>query len=351
MNKFGGSLDIMRTRLSLLLISCLTLFGIASLSHARFQTFGVVKKFTIGGEGGWDYLTVDQSGKRLFITRGTHVQVMDTSTGKILADIKDTQGVHGVALDEKSGKGYISCGRSNIVMIFDLKSYSITGKIAVGQNPDAILFDPVTGRIFTFNGRSNDVSVVDTKSNKVLGTIKVSGKPEFAQSDMLGHVFVNIEDKSEITEFDAKSMKVIKSWSLSPAEEPSGLAIDLKGKRLFSVCSNNKMAISDFSQGKLTGTVTIGDGPDAAAFDPALGLAFSSNGGSGTMTVVKPGTGNSSVAVQEVKTQVSGRTMTIDAKHHLLYTIVAQFEAPAAGQRRGKMVPNSATIVVVGTTK
>ena len=320
-----------------------------ALALASTPHFDVVNRFTIGGEGGWDYLTVDAPTHRLYISRGTHVQVMDTESGKIVGDIPNTQGVHGIALAPKLGKGFVSNGRDNSVTVFDIKTLKETSRVKVGQNPDAIWYDQASNHVFTFNGRSSDASVLDASSLKVVGTIPLGGKPEFPQTDGKGRLWVNIEDKSTIAQIDTKTLKVTKTWPIAPGEEASGLAIDLKHHRLFSVCGNNKMAVSDYEAGKVIGAATIGNGPDAANYDPALNLAFSSNGQDGTMSIVDASTAEFKV-VQEVKTQVSARTMTYDAKHHLAYLIAADFE-PAVGNSRRRMKPNSAMILVVGIKK
>src|SRR5437588_11606365 len=241
--------------------------------------YEVKQKYVLGGEGGWDDLTFDPAGKRLFISRGTHVMVVDPYKGSVIADIPDTAGVHGIALAQDLGKGFTSNGRENTVTVFDLKTLKEMAKIKIeGENPDAILYDPASQRVFTFNGRSKNATVIDAAKGTVAATIPLDGKPEFAASDGKGMVFVNIEDKSEITEIDAKKATVVKSWPLAPCEEPSGLAIDQKTRRLFSGCGNKLMAVSNADTGKLITTVPIGEGVDANGFDPETKLAFSSNG-------------------------------------------------------------------------
>ena len=315
---------------------------------AAAPKYSVLKKLPIGGEGGWDYLTVDSGSHRLFISRGTHVQVMDTNSGKLVGDIADTSGVHGIALNHKLGRGYTSNGRDNSITVFDLKSLKPISKIKIeGQNPDAIMFDSVTNRIFTFNGRSNDATAIDATTNKVVGTIKLHGKPEFPQTNGKGTIYVNIEDKSEVQQINAKTLSVEKSWSIAPAEGPSGMAIDLKHHQIFSV-TDGKMAISDIVSGKLIQTATIGDGPDAAAYDPSLNLALSSNGGDGTMSVVARKADGKFETIQTLPTHKGARTMVLDEKSHRVYLISAEFEAPVAGSRRPAMKPNSAFILVVG---
>lgn len=323
--------------------------GVAVCSaFAGAPKYALLKKFPLAGDGGWDYMAVDSSTHRLFISRGTHVQVMDTVTGKLVGDIPNTTGVHGIAFDKKLGRGYTSNGRENTVTVFDMKSLKEITKIKVnGGNPDAIIFDSASNRVFTFNGQSSDSTAIDVATNKVVGTIKLHGKPEFPQADGNGTIFVNIEDKSEIQQINTKSLTVTKSWPIAPAEGPSGMSIDVKHHRIFSVC-DGLMAISDTSAGKLAQTAKIGDGPDAAGFDPSFDVALSSNGQDGTLSVVARKPNGSYDTVQTLATQRGARTMAVDPKTHMIYLITAEFDAPAAGSRRGRMKPNSAVILVVG---
>lgn len=315
--------------------------------------FGVLNKWTIGGDGGWDCLTIDPDSQRLFVSRGTHVMVIDAQNGKVVGDIPNTQGVHGIAIDGKLNKGFISNGRDNSVSVIDLKTLKETNRVKVGTNPDCIMFDASTGRVFTFNGGSSDATAIDPKTDQVVGTIKLMGKPEFPASDGHGMIFVNIEDKSSIEEFDAKTLKSVKSWSLAPAESPSGIGYDPKTHRTFSTCDGNMLAVSDTVAGKVIGTPKIGNGPDGGGFDPKLGLAFSSNGGSGTLTIVQGKPDGTFEVLQDVPTQLGARTMALDAKRHLVYLITAEFEPQAAADtsRRRKMIPGTAAILVVGPVK
>ncbi len=306
-----------------------------------------IKKIAIGGEGGWDDLTFDASAHHLYITRGTHVMVLDTQTDKVVGDIPNTPGVHGVAICPKLHRGFTSNGRENTVLIFDTMTLKEIQRVPVGTNPDAILFDSATNRVFTFNGRSNDVTAIDAATGKVLGTIPVGGKPEFAASDGKGMVFANIEDKSEIVAIDAKKLTVKSHWSISPVEEPSGISFDKAHRRLFAVGSNKMMAVVDADTGKVVATPEIGSGPDGSGFDPALGVAFSPNGRDGTLTVVHEDGKNSFSVAGTVPTQTGARTMTLDPKTHRVYLITATFK-PSTGAGRPAMEPNTAVILVYG---
>ena len=269
--------------------------------------YHVVTTYKVGGEGGWDYLTVDPDARHVYISRGTHVMVLDADSGKVAGDIADTPGVHGIALAPELGQGFTSNGREGTVSIFDMKTLATSSKVKVGENPDAILYDPATKRVFTFNGRSQDSTAIDATNGKVLGTIKLDGKPEFAASDAKGEIFVNIEDKSELVAIDPNKLEVKAKWPLAPCTEPSGLSIDRKNRRLYVGCDNKMMAVVDADSGKVLATPAIGDGVDATAFDAETGLAFASCGGDGVLTVVKEESPGKFTA-ENVPTQKGART-------------------------------------------
>src|SRR5579863_9201951 len=292
--------------------------------------YHVVRSYKVGGEGGWDYLVADASARRLYISRATHVIVLDLDSGKKLGDIPDTPGVHGIALAPELGRGFTSNGREGTVSIFDIKTLALISKVKVGENPDAILYDPATKRVFTFNGRSQDSSAIDAASGKVLGTIKLDGKPEFAASDAKGQVFVNIEDKSEIQVIDPNKLEVTAKWPLAPCTEPSGLSIDRKNRRLFVGCDNKMMAVVNADSGKVLATPAIGDGVDATTFDPETGLAFASCGGDAVLTVVKEESPDKFTVAETVKTQDGARTLALDPKTHNVYVVTAKFGPPPA---------------------
>jgi YVTN family beta-propeller protein len=311
--------------------------------------FKVLRTITVGGEGGWDYVTFDDESHRLFVPRSTHVMVIDVQSGATVGDIPDTSGVHGVALAPPLGKGFSSNGRSNDVTVIDLKTLKATGTVKVGQNPDAILFEPTTKRVFTFNGTSKDATVIDANDLSVAGTIALGGKPEFAVADGAGHILVNIEDTSELVHIDAKAMKVERRMSLAPGEEPSGLALDALHHRAYSVCANKKMIVVDTEGDKVLASPTIGDGTDGAAFDVTGRFALSSNG-EGTMTVVAT-KDDAFTVMQNLATAARARTMTIDPATRTIYLPTAEFE-PAVekdgAKQRPKMKAGTFKIVVVG---
>jgi YVTN family beta-propeller protein len=313
--------------------------------------YHVLKTYKLGGEGGWDYVFLDSGARRVYLSRSTHVMVVDADTGAIVGDIPDTPGVHGVAVATDLLKGFTSNGRDASVTVFDTKTLKTISKIKVGQNPDAILFDPSSGRVFTFNGTSKDATAIDAKTETVVGTIPLGGKPETGVVDEHGHVFVNIEDKSEIVEFDARKLTVLNRWSLAPCEEPSGLAIDRKHRRLFAGCSNKLMAVVNADTGKVVTTLPIGSGVDANGFDPSTDLAFASNG-EGTLTVVHEDSPEKFTVVENAPTQRGARTMALDTKTHRVYLVSAEFgpPPPATPERprpRPSVVPGSFTLIVM----
>ena len=307
--------------------------------------YHVIGEIKIGGEGGWDYLTVDTAARRLYVSHATHVVVVDLDANKVIGDIPDTPGVHGIAIAPELNRGFVSNGRGNNVTIFDLKTLKATGKAATGENPDSIRYDSVSGRVFTFNGRSNNSTAIDAKNGNVVATIPLPGKPEFSVADGKGRVYVNIEDTSEIVEIDAAKATVVKKYSLSPCMEPSGLALDAKNRRLFSVCSNRLMAVSDPDAGKVVATPAIGGGSDGAAFDPGTGYAFSSNG-DGTLTVVGQ-TGGKWDVLENIATERGGRTIAVDEKTHKVYVPTAK-NAPSQGGGRATFLPDTFKVLVVG---
>ncbi len=325
---------------------------VAVAATAAASGYRVVKTYTLGGDGGWDYLTAEASTRRVFISRATHVMVADLDTGKQVGDIADTPGVHGIALAPDLGKGFVSNGREGTVSIFDLKTLATSSKVKAGDNPDAILYDSATKRVFAFNGRSKDASVIDAEKGTVLGTIKLGGKPEFAASDGKGGVWVNNEDTSELLALDPAKMEVKARWPLKPCESPSGLSMDRKNRRLFVGCDNKMMAIVDADSGKIITTLPIGDGVDATAFDEGTGLAFASCG-EGVLTIIKEESADKFSVLDNVPTQQGARTMAIDEKTHNAIVVTAKFgPAPAATtdnpHPRRSIEPDSFVALVVG---
>jgi len=331
------------------LFSAATLF--AAHAFAADGTYSIVDHWKIGGEGGWDYLLADPSMHVLYITHGTQVEVVDTATGKKVGEITGFKGTHGIALDTAGKVGFISGGAGNEVVVFDRKTYARIASIPTGQNPDGILFEPVTKTVWAFNGRSSDATVIDAASMKVTATIKLSGKPEFPVADGKGNIFVNIETKNSVVRLDAKTLAVTAEWPLAGCESPSGQAIDAVHHRLFAVCDGGVMAITNSETGKQIVKAKIGDGPDAAGFDPKNQVAFSSNGETGTLSVVSTKAGDDFKTIQTLPTQKGARTMAFDPGNGRVYLVGAEYgPAPAATAQnprpRPAVVPGSFTVIV-----
>jgi YVTN family beta-propeller protein len=315
--------------------------------------YAVAGQWKLGGPGGWDCLVADPAAKRLYVTRGDRVVVVDAETGKSMGEIPNTSGVHGVALAHEFGRGYTSNGKTNSVTVFDLKTLKTLEEIKIdGQNPDLILYDASTKQVFVFNGRSADATVIDAKTGKVTAAIPLGGKPEFAVNDDHGHLFVNIEDKANSPQSmrsHAKS-RLSGSWrrARSRRDLPSTLPIIVS-----SACSNERMAVTDATNGRQVASVPIGKGPDGAAFDAQLGLAFTSNGADGTLTVVHEDDPDHFSVVQTLATQKSARTLALDPMTHKIFLSAAEFgatPAPTAEQPKPRppMVADSFTIIVAG---
>jgi DNA-binding beta-propeller fold protein YncE len=292
--------------------------------------YHLLKKTVLGGEGFWDYLALNSETRIMYITHGTEVVLFQVDSGQKLTSIGGLQGVHGVAFVPRLGRGYISNGRADALTVFDLKTGEKLAEIKTGANPDAILYDDFSGRLFSFNGRSADATAVNVADNSVAGTVPLGGKPEFAQSDGKGTIYVNIEDTGEIAAIDSRDLKVLRRWKLAPGEEPSGLALDRKNRRLFSVCANKMLVISNADTGSIVATVPIGSGCDGARFDPATGLIFSSNG-EGTLTIIRQVTPDEYAVVETVATARGARTLELDLRTHRVFVVTAEFApAPAA---------------------
>jgi len=311
-----------------------------SVAVATAQTYHLTSTIPIPGAGGWDYSYADSDNRKLYVSHGNVVEVVDLDSDKVIGQIPNTNGVHGIAIAADLGRGFISAGRDNQIVIFDLRTLATIGTAKTGTNPDGILYEPVTHRVFAFNGRSQNATVIEGKDGSVAGTIPLGGKPEFPTADGKGNVYVNMEDKNEIFRLDAKTMQVKDKWSIAPAESPSGMAIDTENHRLFSVCDGKVMVVLNYENGKVVAKVPIGEGPDAAAYDPGTHTAFSSNG-EGSITVVKVEK-NDKYTTTTVETKKGARTMTLDLKTHKLYLSSADY---------GQAQPGKWPPVVPGTFK
>ena len=341
-------------RLSLVLCAALifvpTPKASAQDSPARYDKIHTIK---IGGEGGWDFIEVDAANRMLYVTRGNRVVVVDLATEKVAGEIADTPGVHGVAFSPALNRGFTSNGGDSTVTAFDLKTLKAIGKIKANGRPDIIYYEPVSNRILSFNHGSNDITAIDPGEMKVVGTLSAGGVPELAVSDEKGHVWVNLEDTSEIVQFDAKTLKVHNKFSLAPGEAPTGLAFDPKSRKLFSTCNNKTLVIAEADSGKVVQTLPIGPGPDGCVRDPSTGLIFASSGGDGTVAIVREASPGKYEVAKTIKTQVSAKTIALDPKTHRLYLSAATPDtSPAdAGKSKAKgrrYVPDSFVVVVVG---
>ncbi len=334
------------TFLTLLFISSIGIFANAQeKSHYKIS-----QRIHLDGSEQWDYLAVDETSNRLYVAHGDMVQVVDLNSSKQIAVIPNTHGVHGIALADDLNKGFISDGKDTAVTIFNLKTNAVITKIKVtGKNPDAIVYDDVTKRVFTMNGKSSDATVIDAKTDKVIGTIPLDGRPEFCVADGTGKLFVNLEDKGAIEEIDASAMKVLKHWSIAPGEGPSGLAMDKKTRRLFSVCDNKMMVVSDADKGTVITTVPIDNGPDAAAFDPGQMIIYSSNG-YGTLTAIKEENADTYKVLENFDTQKGARTMALNTKTHHIYLSTSEYlplHPVRTGEAKQRPKPKPGTFAVL----
>ena len=324
---------------------CLTVAPV--LVHGAVE-YKLLQEIPVGGDGGWDYLSVDSAASRLYVSHGTKVVVIDLDKEVVVGEITNTPGVHGLAPAPELGRGFVSCGRENKAAIVDLKTLETLSKVDTGQNPDGMLYEPGRQEVYMFNGGGNSATVIDAKAGQVAATIPLGGKPEFAQADTkAGRVYNNLENKSEVAVIDTQRHEVVNRWPIAPGEEASGMAFDEAHHRLFLGCGNKLMVMMDSATGKVVGSVPIGDGVDANAFDPGTQLAFASCG-DGTVTIAHEDSPDKLTVVQTLKTEPRAKTMTLDPKTHKIYLGSAKFEAPAEGQRRGRQVPNSFKILVYG---
>jgi YVTN family beta-propeller protein len=334
-----------RERIGLLVV---LIVGSVVLAGGRADApsgYKLEKTVPVPGEGGWDYLTVDEVNRRVYVSHATVVDVLDADSGEIKGQVTDTAGVHGIAVAPGLGHGYVSNGKAGTVSVFDLKTLKTTDTVKVEKNPDAILYDPATKRVFVFNGGSASASAIDTATNKVAGTVELGGKPEGAVSDGAGHVYVNLEDKAEVLKIDADKLKVLERWSVAPAKDPVSLAIDPKTGRLFVGCRSKSLVVLSTKTGKSVATVPIGEGVDAGAFDPATKLVFCSCG-DGTVAVIKQESEDKYTEAETVKTRPRSKTMALDLKTHKLFLPAADFKAPEGGKGRPTMVPKSFCVLI-----
>jgi DNA-binding beta-propeller fold protein YncE len=340
---------------------CPVLVGVFGLMTAAVcyadGPYHFIKEIPVGGEGGWDGLTVDSAAQRLYVSHAAKVVVIDLAKDAVVGEITNTPGVHDIAVAPKLNRAFVSDGRENKASIVDLKTLQTISKVDTGTNPDAILFEPGQNEVYAFNGRSQDATVISASSGKIVTTIPLNGKPEFAKADpQAGRVFDNLEDKSAVAVIDTKSHQVVTNWPIAPGEEASGIAIDLKNHRLFLGCGNKLMVMMDSANGKVLASVPVGEGVDGAAFDPGTQLAFVSCGQSAAVTIAKEETPDKLTVVQTLETQRGARTMALDPTTHKIYLPTGQFESSTnqvagAQRQRPRMIPGTFKILVYGMDK
>jgi YVTN family beta-propeller protein len=336
---------------STILTALIAVMGLSPIAYSADTPYQLTNRLAVGGDGGWDYPSVDPNTHLLYVSRTNRVTVIDTATAKIVGEIPDTPGVHGIALAPTLSRGFISCGKANLVKVFDLKTRAVLASVATGEGPDAILFELDTQRVFAFNGHGRSATVIDAKTNTVVATIPLAGKPEFAQADGRGNVFVNIEDTAELAQIDAKTASLKARWSLPKCKEPSGLALDAEHHRGFSTCGNQILAVTNLDSGKSVASVPIGRGVDGGAFDPSAQNVFSANG-EGSITVVHEADPDHYKVTQTLGTQRGARTVALDTSTHQLYLPTAEFSpAPPATTEephpRPQPVPGTFVVLVV----
>jgi len=334
-----------------LLWSLVACVAVALPAFAAGPTYQLAQKYVLGGEGGWDYLTFDGTSRRMFISRGTHVMVVDPLKGTVVGDVPGTGGVHGIAVASDLNKGFTSDGRDNTSTVFDLTTLKTIAKVKLpGKNADAIIYDPASQRVFTFVAGPQSIVAIDATNNTMLGTMPIGGKPEFAAVDGRGSLYLNLEDTSQIVAVDTLQAQLKATWSVKPCEEPSGMAIDARSHRLFIGCSNKLMAVINADTGKVVTTLPIGQGSDAIGFDPGTNLAFSSNG-DGTLTIVHEDSPDTYTVVDNASTQAGARTLAVDSGTHNVYLVTAAFNITPtpvpSGQPRRTMIPGSFTLLVM----
>jgi len=297
--------------------------------------YSVTKKLPIPGQGSWDYVTVDEGARRLYVSHGTQVEVLDVDSGAIVGNIPNTDGVHGVAIASDLGRGFTSNGKSSTVTIFDLKTLKPIGSTPTGKKPDAIIFDPSTSRVFAFNGESDSATAIDAATGKVAGTVDLKGGPEFAVADGKGYVFNNLEEENVLLKIDAHKLTVEQRWPTDPCKAPVSMAMDRENRRLFVGCRSKVMAVVNADSGEVITTLPIGDHVDATAFDPETKMIFNSNG-EGTITVIHQDSADKYSVVDTVKTAPKAKTMALDPKTHQLFLSTAeagQFEVLVVGKQ------------------
>jgi DNA-binding beta-propeller fold protein YncE len=336
-----------RTRVSVFILLTISLMSFGWLFAATTTAYHQLTRRTLGGEGFWDYLAIDQQSRRLYISRWSHVMVVDADSYQVIGNIPDIHGVHGIAIAPEFGRGFISEDEADRITIFDLKTLQKTATAKTGKGPDATIYDPNSQRVFVFSG-DGKVTAVNAATGAVVGSAELGGSPEFAASDNRGHIYNNLEDKSQVLQIDAKTLRIQNRWSLAPGESPSGMAIDTAHHRIFIGCRNRRLVVMNADTGNVVTTIPIGDGVDANRFDPVTQTIFSSNG-DGTLTIIHEGAANSYSIIANLHTRRGARTMELDPKTHRVYIVSAQLgPQPTTPHTPPAMVPGTFELLVYG---
>lgn len=336
---------LVKIALSLVIATTGRAFAQDAPSQPGPSGYHLLKTIAVGGTEGWDYVTMDSSSRRLYIGRDDHIDVVDVDAGTVVGRVPGLAHTHGMVLAPEFGRGYTSDGDGNTSTIVDLKTLQKIGSVKTGNDPDAFVYDNVSKRVFIMNSAGGDVTAINAADGSVAGTVALDGQPEAAVVDGRGNVFVNITDKNQIVEFDAQTLKVMHRWPLAPGEGPSGLAMDQKNRRLFSVCDNQKLIVMDADTGKGIASSPVGAGTDASLFDADTGNAFASAGGSATLTVVHENSPDQFLVVDNVPTQSGARTMTLDTKTHNVLLVTARH---GHGATHLQVLPNTFVVLVIG---
>jgi DNA-binding beta-propeller fold protein YncE len=331
----------MRTLAFVAVLATVTVFAQSSSSYRITHTY------TLGGDGGWDYIVPDPPNHRLFIGRQNRVMVVDENTGALLGEVTGIQGAHGTAVAASTGHGFATSGNDQSVVMFDLKTFKTLGRIPAAEDADAIIFDSASNRVFTFNGDAHSSTVIDPRAGTLITNVPLGGKPEYGASAGDGKVYANLTDTSEVVEIDARSAAVVRRWPTAPCKQPVAMAIDTGHRRLFSGCRSGVMAISDYQAGKVVATAPIGAGVDGVGFDAASGDAFAANA-DGTLTVIHQDAPDQYRVVQTLQTAPGARNMGLDPTSHRVFLVSAKFgPAPANGRGRGPVLPGTFALMVV----
>ncbi len=345
----GRALYSIWTIIFIVLLELTTHSTSRTLYAATTEGYHRIALLTLGGEGFWDYLAIDQQARRLYISRWSHVMVVDADTYKVLGDIPGIPGVHGIAIAPEFGRGFITEDEANRITIFDLQTLKKTATAKTGNSPDGIIYDPSSKRVFVFSG-DGKVTAVNAATGEVVGSAELGGSPEFAASDGRGHIYNNLEDKNQVLQIDARTLQILNRWPLAPGDSPSGMAIDAVNRRLFVGCRNRRLVVMNSDTGKVVTTVPIGEGVDANRFDPDTKTVFSSNGG-GTLTVVHEDSADAYFVIANVTTRRGSRTMELDPRTHRVYLVTAQLgPQPSQPHTPPTMVPGTFELLVFGRT-